>query len=74
MGASGFKETKARRLKSRAARGKGQVMENLPSAHGASDSDIREIFDRYPNLTVAELARRTGKTIPQVKRILMPEK
>lgn len=36
-----------------------------------SDSEIREFFDSNPNLTLAELARMTGKTVPQLKKILM---
>ena len=46
-------------------------MENFTSMHDATDSDIRATFDRLPDLTVAELARRTGKTVPEVKKILM---
>jgi len=33
---------------------------------------IRDYYDRHPNLTLAELSRVTGLTIPQLKRILMP--
>lgn len=33
---------------------------------------IREYYDRHPNLTLAELSRITGLSIPQLKKILMP--
>jgi len=33
---------------------------------------IRDYYDRHPNLTLAELSRVTGLTVPQLKRILMP--
>lgn len=33
---------------------------------------IREYYDRRPNLTLAELSRITGLSIPQLKKILMP--
>lgn len=32
---------------------------------------IRDVFDRNPNMTVAQLARMFGKTTEQIKRILM---
>ena len=32
---------------------------------------IREVFDRNPNMTVAQLARMFGKSTEQIKRILM---
>lgn len=36
-----------------------------------SASEIREMFDMNPNMTVAQLARIAGITVDQVKRILM---
>jgi len=33
---------------------------------------IRDYYDRHPNITLADLSRVTGLTIPQLKRILMP--
>lgn len=33
---------------------------------------IREHYDRNLNMTLAELARITGLSIPQLKKILMP--
>jgi hypothetical protein len=48
-------------------------MPNNPSLSDATDSEICEYFDLHPNLTVVELARRTGKTVPEVKRILLAE-
>jgi len=34
-------------------------------------AEIREVFDLNPNLTLAQLARMTGLTVPQLKKILM---
>jgi len=48
-------------------------MENFTTLHNASDADICAYFDTLPNLTVMELARRTGKTVQEVKRILIPK-
>lgn len=39
-----------------------------------SNSEIRDMFDSNPNMTVAQLARIAGKTVDQVKRILMESK
>ena len=32
---------------------------------------IRDYYDRHPNMTLAELSRMTGRTIPELKKILM---
>ena len=34
-------------------------------------AEIREVFDLNPNLTFAQLARMTGLTVSQLKKILM---
>jgi hypothetical protein len=34
-------------------------------------AEIREVFDQNLNLTLAELSRMTGISIPQLKKILM---
>ena len=34
-------------------------------------AEIREVFDLNPNLTLAQLARMTGLTVSQLKKILM---
>ena len=36
-----------------------------------SNDEIRDLFDTSPNMTVAQLARIAGKTVDQIKRILM---
>ena len=36
-----------------------------------TDSEIIDFYDQNPNLTLAELARMTGKTVAQLKKILM---
>ena len=33
--------------------------------------EIREYYDRHPNLTLKQLSASTGLTVPQLKRILM---
>jgi len=35
------------------------------------NQDICEFYDSHPNLTLAQLAQLTGKTIAQLKIILM---
>ena len=34
-------------------------------------TEIREVFDLNPNLTLAQLSRMTGLTVSQLKKILM---
>jgi len=46
-------------------------MENFTITHEATDFDIRVAFDLSPNMTIAELARRSGKTVSEIKKILM---
>jgi hypothetical protein len=38
-----------------------------------TDQDIKDMFDQNWNMTMAELARMAGKTVAQVKRILMED-
>ena len=33
-------------------------------------AEIREYFDRHPNLTLAKLATMTGYSVPELKQIL----
>jgi len=47
------------------------TMENFTSMHHATNFDIRVAFIISPYMTIAELARRSGKTVPGVKKILM---
>ena len=35
------------------------------------DQDVRDIYDRDPNLTLVQLSRITGFTIKRLKEILM---
>ena len=37
-----------------------------------SHDQIREFYDLNPDLTLSELARITGLSVSQLKRILMP--
>lgn len=37
-----------------------------------SDDEIRYYFDSHPNLRMQHLARMVGKSMPELKRILMP--
>ena len=36
-----------------------------------TNDEIRDLYDSNPNMTLGELARVTGKTIAELKRILM---
>ena len=36
-----------------------------------SNSEIRDMFDSNPDMTIATLARIAGKSTEQIKRILM---
>ena len=38
-----------------------------------SDEEISDYYDSHPDLTLAQLSRMTGKSVEQLKRILMPE-
>ena len=39
-----------------------------------SNAEIRDLFDTNPNMTVKRLAMIAGKTVEQVKKILMESK
>jgi putative heme iron utilization protein len=39
-----------------------------------TNSEIRDMFDTNPNLTVAHIARRAGKSTAQIVKILMESK
>jgi len=36
-----------------------------------SDQQIIDLYDSNPDLTLAQLSRMTGKSIPELKQILM---
>lgn len=36
-----------------------------------SDDEIREFYDLHPDITLDQLARITGKTVAELKKILM---
>lgn len=36
-----------------------------------TDAQIRDLYDTKPDLTLAQLSRMTGKSVTQLKRILM---
>jgi hypothetical protein len=38
-----------------------------------TDEEINEYYDQHPDLTLATLARMTGKTVAELKKILMGE-
>lgn len=46
-------------------------MENFVTLHGATDQELCDYYDTHPNLTLVELARRTGKTVKAIKKILL---
>ena len=43
----------------------------LTGACKMTNTEIRDLFDSNPNLTVAHIARRTGKSTAQIVKILM---
>jgi len=36
-----------------------------------TDDEIRDLYDSNPDLTLAQLSRLTGRTIADLKRVLM---
>ena len=36
-----------------------------------SDDEIRDYYDTRPNMTLRELARMTGRSVKELKKILM---
>jgi hypothetical protein len=38
-----------------------------------TDEEINDYYDSHPNMTLAQLSRMTGKSVEQLKRILMPD-
>jgi hypothetical protein len=36
-----------------------------------TDQDIRDLYDMYPNLTLGQLSKMTGRQVSHLKRILM---
>ena len=38
-----------------------------------TDEQISDYYDSHPDLTLAQLSRMTGRSVEQLKRILMPE-
>jgi hypothetical protein len=38
-----------------------------------TDEEINEYYDQNPNLLLSQLARMTGKTVEELKKILMGE-
>jgi hypothetical protein len=38
-----------------------------------TNQDIIDLFDLNPNLTLAQLSRITGKSVPELKQILMEQ-
>ena len=38
-----------------------------------TDAEIWDLYDSNPNLMLADLSRMTGKSVEELKRILMPD-
>ena len=38
-----------------------------------TDDEIYDLYDSHPDLTLAQLSRMTGRSVEQLKRILMPD-
>lgn len=47
------------------------VRDVLPM-HKWGAAEIAEYFDSHPNITLTELARWTQRTVPELKKLLMP--
>jgi AraC-like DNA-binding protein len=48
-------------------------MYNLTELHDATPQEICDYYDSHPNLTLVELARRSGRSVFELKRILKGE-
>jgi hypothetical protein len=38
-----------------------------------TDEEINDYYDSHPNLLLSQLSRMTGKSVEELKRILMPD-
>jgi hypothetical protein len=63
----------ARRAHARTIRSgnKGESMINEYRIDQLTNDQLRRYYDRRPNLTLQELSKATGKTIAQLKQILL---
>ena len=54
----------------------GEVVDSIPrvrskEAFGWTDEEIIDYYDNHPNLTLRELSRMTGRSVQELKRLLM---
>jgi len=54
-----------------AAQFKGETMEDQTPNHASTPADIVDYYDRHLNLTLRELSAMTGRTIKELKRLIM---
>lgn len=50
---------------------KGETMEDQTPNHASTPAEIVNYYDRHLNLTLRELSAMTGRTIPELKRLIM---
>jgi hypothetical protein len=51
---------------------KGETMhEDQTPNHASTPAEIVDYYDRHLNLTLRELSAMTGRTIPELKRLIM---
>ena len=54
-----------------AAQFKGETMEDQKPNRASTPAEIVDYYDRHLNLTLRELSAMTGRTIPDLKRLIM---
>ena len=45
----------------------------MENPHDWTNEEINEYYDQHPDLTLATLSRMTGKSVSELKKILMGE-
>ena len=50
---------------------KGETMEDQTPNHASTPAEIVDYYDRHLNLTLRELSAMTGRTIKELKRLIM---
>jgi hypothetical protein len=75
LAAANTTETKTAAAKTRraaaAAQFKGENMEDQKPNHASTSAEIVDYYDRHLNLTLRELSDMTGRTIAELKRMIM---
>ena len=73
--AASFTETRPDAVKTRhvadVAQFKGETMEDQTPNHASTPAEIVDYYDRHLNLTLRELSAMTGRTIKELKNLIM---